>query len=115
MEVIDRTCTAEGWNELVERVEHRQPNRVLIGACLPYVYARKIGELARKVGLDPALMDVVDIRSLNLPPSADGQPEGNLLASLKKLTAVTPTRPVECPHPATPGRATHVDSARSHD
>jgi heterodisulfide reductase subunit A len=74
VEVIDRTCTAEGWNELVERVKRRRPNRVLIGACLPYVYARKIRQLARKVGLHPSLMDVVDIRSLNLPPAADGQP-----------------------------------------
>ena len=35
VEVIDRTCTAAGWDELVERVKSRQPNRVLIGACLP--------------------------------------------------------------------------------
>jgi heterodisulfide reductase subunit A len=74
VEVIGRTCTAEGWNELVERVERHRPNRVLIGACLPYVYARKIRQLAHKVGLHPFLMDVVDIRSLNLTPAADGQP-----------------------------------------
>ena len=74
VEVIGRTCTAEGWNELVERVERLKPNRVLIGACLPYVYARNIRQLARKVGLHPSLMDVVDVRSLNLPLAAGGQP-----------------------------------------
>ena len=57
VEIIDRTCTAEGWNDLVEKVESRRPNRVLVGACLPYVYARKIRQLAHKVGLHPSLMD----------------------------------------------------------
>ncbi len=74
VEIIDRTCTAEGWNDLVEQVQNHRPNRVLIGACLPYVYARKIRQLAREVGLLPSMMDVVDIRSLNVAPAADVQP-----------------------------------------
>jgi len=89
VEIIDRTCTAAGWDDLVDRVESYRPNRVLIGACLPYVYARKIRQLARKVGLDPSLMDVVDIRSLNAPPAAGGQssqPQGG--PSVNRLRSV---------------------------
>ncbi|MDZ7582703.1 MAG: response regulator [Deltaproteobacteria bacterium] len=89
VEIIARTCTAEGWNDLMERVESRRPNRVLIGACLPYVYARQIRQLARKVSLHPSLMDVVDIRSLNLPPLADGQPSQEVCGpSVKRLRSV---------------------------
>ena len=61
---INQTCTATGWESLVELVEKHKPNRVLIGACLPYVYARKIRELSRQAGLDPGLIDVVDIHTL---------------------------------------------------
>ncbi len=60
---LEKTCTAEGWASLVESVSPQNFNRLLIGACLPYVYARKIRELGRAVGLDPALMEVVDIRT----------------------------------------------------
>ncbi len=75
---IEQTCTAAGWDNLVELVEKHKPNRIMIGACLPYVYARKIRELGRHVGLDPALIDVVDINLIVQsskieaePPSAD--------------------------------------------
>ncbi|MCP4680859.1 MAG: FAD-dependent oxidoreductase [Desulfobacterales bacterium] len=59
---IEQTCTATGWEALVEHIENHKPNRVLIGACLPYVYARKLKELGRQVGLDPSLMEVVDLK-----------------------------------------------------
>jgi len=63
IETISQTCTEQGWEQLVELVEAHKPNRLLIGACLPYLYARKIRELGQQTGLDPTLMDVVEIRS----------------------------------------------------
>ena len=60
VEFLAQTCTAKGWENLVQLVETSKPNRVLIGACLPYVYQRKIKELSRQVGLDAVLMEVVD-------------------------------------------------------
>jgi heterodisulfide reductase subunit A len=62
VEFLGQTCTETGWKELVERVKDYHPNRVLIGACFPYVYAQKLGELGELTGLSPSLMDVVDIR-----------------------------------------------------
>ena len=59
---LEQTCTATGWETLIELAEKQKPNRVLIGACLPYVYARKIRELGQRLGLDPALIEVVDIK-----------------------------------------------------
>jgi heterodisulfide reductase subunit A len=60
VEFMEQTCTADGWGQLVELVQTIKPNRLLIGACLPYVFKRKLNELGQQVGLDPALIEVVD-------------------------------------------------------
>jgi heterodisulfide reductase subunit A len=101
IEFVDRACTATGWGLLTELVEGHKPNRVLIGACLPYVYARKIRELAQESALDPSLMDVVDIRSpgfplLNSERETDpkycmAMAENAILAGLAKLKRVNPS------------------------
>jgi heterodisulfide reductase subunit A len=61
VDFLEQTCTVTGWENLIERVEKHKPNRILIGSCLPYVYAQKIKELGRRVGLNPALIEVVDL------------------------------------------------------
>ncbi|MBW1900699.1 MAG: response regulator [Deltaproteobacteria bacterium] len=63
IEFLEQTCTKAGWELLVKLVEEQNPNRILIGTCLPYVYARKLRELGLQVGLAPSCMDVVDIRT----------------------------------------------------
>jgi len=63
VEFIEQTCTADGWEDLEQRVDESAPNRILIGACLPYVYKRKIKALGRRIGLDAGLIDVVDLGS----------------------------------------------------
>jgi len=73
VELIEKTCTAEGWASLVELVITRKPNRLLIGACLPYLYARKLRHLGHEVNLDPALMEVVDIRSAAFEQSRENE------------------------------------------
>ena len=64
---VERLCTREGWQELEDKLRRSQPNRVVIGACLPYVYTRKLRELGEKIGLSPTLMEVVDIRTPAFP------------------------------------------------
>ncbi|MCP4669294.1 MAG: CoB--CoM heterodisulfide reductase iron-sulfur subunit A family protein [Deltaproteobacteria bacterium] len=64
---INRMCTQEGWEELEEAIHQIGANRVLIAACMPYVYAGKLRGLGERVGLNPALIDVVDIRTPALP------------------------------------------------
>lgn len=64
---IERLCTREGWGELEGKLKGSRCNRVLIGACLPYLYARKLRELGEAIGLNPSLMDVVDIRTAAFP------------------------------------------------
>ncbi|MFO8085471.1 MAG: FAD-dependent oxidoreductase [Desulfobacterales bacterium] len=60
---ISQICTAEGWDELTGLVRSADVNRILIGACIPYVYTGKLKELGEQTGLDSKLMDVVDIRT----------------------------------------------------
>lgn len=104
---LPRVCTAEGWQALAEKVEAAVGhgyNRVLIGACLPYVYARRLKALGAQVALDPALMDVVDISTAadaatEEPPQAIGRRmAGELqmaMARLKRTASLAaPTRPV---------------------
>ncbi len=63
VEVIDNLCTATGWDALVKAAEKDRPNRILLGACLPYAYARRLDALGKQIGLDPRHMDVVDLRT----------------------------------------------------
>jgi heterodisulfide reductase subunit A len=82
---LDHTCTAEGWQQLEDLIKKHRPNRVLIGACLPYVYTRKLKQLGRDVALDPRLMEVVDIRSPGLHPEAPGDPSAT---SIERILAM---------------------------
>jgi len=67
VQTIDRICTQEGWDELKETITNNGGNRVLIAACMPYVYTRKLRELGEAVGLNPGLIDVVDIHTPVFP------------------------------------------------
>jgi heterodisulfide reductase subunit A len=65
--LTEHLCTQEGWKAFEEAAVESGANRLLLGACLPYVYTRKLRELGEKVGLSPALMEVVDIRTPAFP------------------------------------------------
>jgi len=60
---IPRACTREGWELLRQEAEAVKPNRVLIGACMPYMHVPRLRELGEALSLNPALMDVVDIHT----------------------------------------------------
>jgi len=64
VEFVEQTCTTTGWEHLEHLVDESKPNRILIGACLPYVYKRKIKELGRRISLDTGLIDVTDLGAL---------------------------------------------------
>ena len=65
--VIEDLCTADGWESLVETAGKERPNRILLCSCMPYAYARRLGELGKRTGLDPSCMDVLDLRTPLLP------------------------------------------------
>ena len=63
VEFLDKICTATGWERLVGLMKTNKANRLLIGACLPCGYKRKLQELGRQAGMNPALIEVVDINT----------------------------------------------------
>ncbi len=60
---VRQACTEEGWRQIREAAASGRPNRILLGACMPYAYIPRLRELGRTVGLNPSLMDVVDVHT----------------------------------------------------
>ena len=67
VQTVDRICTREGWESLSEKLKGTSANRILIGACMPYLYIPKIKPLGEIAGIQPSLIDVADIRSAAFP------------------------------------------------
>jgi heterodisulfide reductase subunit A len=61
---VDQLCSDEVLDETLRKLEATQTNRLLMGACLPYVYKRRLRDLGIRLGLNPLLVEVVDLRSL---------------------------------------------------
>jgi heterodisulfide reductase subunit A len=89
---IDRICTAEGWQTLADAVTARQPNRVLIGACHPYVFTRRLRELGRLTKLHPALMDVVDLLGPRMAVTAENVDPAGASDDLPRRLAMAAAR-----------------------
>ncbi len=82
VELLQQFCTHTGWSDLPKLIKGHRPNRVVIGACHPYMYAQKLREIGRLAGLNPALMDVVDIRTPIFGyPDADKKEIGSIVLS----------------------------------
>lgn len=58
---VGSACTSQGWDDIKSKAAELSPNRILIGACLPYAYIPRLKSLGRAIGLNPSLMDVVDV------------------------------------------------------
>ena len=72
----------------MQLVETSKPNRVLVGACLPYVFKRKLNELGQQVDLDPALIEVVDLQPAISAQSSMLKAQSNLSAFSFQLSAL---------------------------
>ncbi|MBU1002610.1 MAG: FAD-dependent oxidoreductase [Proteobacteria bacterium] len=64
---ISNACGGGGWGEIQALAEKHLPNRILIGACMPYAYVPRLRELGARIALDPAFMDVVDVYTPTFP------------------------------------------------
>jgi heterodisulfide reductase subunit A len=95
---VGSACTPKGWADIEAEVGSFKPNRIVIGACMPYAYIPRLKELGRAIGLNPALMDVVDIHT---PTFGGGSPGGGtdkeifaaLATAVARLQGVDPTPP----------------------
>ncbi|MCP4756764.1 MAG: FAD-dependent oxidoreductase, partial [Proteobacteria bacterium] len=97
---LEQTCTIDGWETLAETAKNSRPNRILLGACLPHLYDRKFKEMGSRIGLDPALAEVVDIRTSGISQQADGSNgwiESVLKAGISRIKRVDPAAVVTIP------------------
>ncbi|MBW2180981.1 MAG: response regulator, partial [Deltaproteobacteria bacterium] len=94
----DKECVAEGWDAILKNLEKSSSNRMLIGACLPYVYVKKIRELSHQTGLDSAFIDVVDIRT-QLVSVSDKENAGNVVENIIKMGLARVKRADSSPTP----------------
>lgn len=74
---VDGACTEKGWQQIQDMAADTRANRILIGACLPYAYVPRLRELGRAIGLNPALMDVVDIYTPVMGGNGERTPSRN--------------------------------------
>jgi len=95
---VERICTRDGWSTLVDNLRESGANRVVVGACMPCLYGRRLSELGKATGLSPSLMDIVDIRTPMLAAeeaeskSTAGRIGPRLKMSIEKLRGANPTR-----------------------
>jgi len=81
VETVAGLCTTSGWEQLAGRIREVNPNRLLIGACLPHLHRRRLQEVGRELGMNAALMEVVDIAPWSFPSA--GEPSADALAKLR--------------------------------
>jgi heterodisulfide reductase subunit A len=61
VQVIDSICKPEGEAALVDLLGTTKSNRLLIGACQPFMYRRKLKNTAREAGFNSSLVDIFDL------------------------------------------------------
>jgi len=73
---LENACTQEGWEEFSKKAGEAGCNRLLLAACIPYLFTNKLKHLARERLLNPDLMDVVDIMPFQRSQPQSTLPEG---------------------------------------
>lgn len=63
VDVVDNLCRGEGYQEAERILTASTGNRVLFGACLPYMYRQRFRTLAGRSGINPSLVEIMDLRS----------------------------------------------------
>jgi len=64
VEIMDKLCTDEGWKTLADTIQITNPNRLILGACLPCIQKKRIKNLGKESGLHASLVETLDIISI---------------------------------------------------
>jgi len=101
--MTDGLCSAQGFEKTAEILKTKDANRVLIGACHPYVFLKKIRCLSREMKLPSFLFHGVDIAAIFWDAGHHGEGTGRdaILSELQQggsvLKHVQPIRPSQTP------------------
>lgn len=58
---MDRICTREGWDKMLEALAGKSFNRILVLACSPQLFLDKKTAISKAMDLDPAYIDFADM------------------------------------------------------
>ncbi|MCU0728360.1 MAG: FAD-dependent oxidoreductase, partial [Planctomycetes bacterium] len=98
VEVIDEACR-KGLCRMQEILVNSAANRVLIAACLPFVYKQGLREAAWEAGFNSALVEVVDLRGAIRRAEHGLDPYGEALDLVTgNVSALTVRDPVHATH-----------------
>ncbi len=61
VQVIDSICKTEKETPLMDVIASKTCNRLLIGACQPFMYRRKLKNEARKAGFNSSMVEIFDL------------------------------------------------------
>ncbi len=64
VDVVDNLCRGEGYASAEQILRGSRCNRVVFGACLPYMYRQRLRTMAARAGINPSLVDILDLRSI---------------------------------------------------
>jgi len=62
--ILDSLCREEQKEELEDILRKTECNRILFGACLPYMYKQKLKLIARKAGFNSSLVEIFNLLDL---------------------------------------------------
>ena len=62
--ILDSLCRQEQREELEHLLRKTRCNRILFGACLPYMYKQKLKQMARDAGFNSSLIEVFNLLDL---------------------------------------------------
>jgi len=85
----DMLCRPNGFEEAEKTLEGKGLNRLVVGACAPYIYDPRLRKLGKALGLGEDLVEVVDLRGTGLGTGdsggANGPAECILASAVQKL------------------------------
>lgn len=65
IQIVESICSEQGQQEALEVLQKSGCNRLLVGACQPYMYRRKVKDLAKKAGFNSSLVEIFDFLGIS--------------------------------------------------
>lgn len=65
VQMVESVCSAEGQKTALEFLQKTECNRLLLGACQPFMYRRTLKDIARKAGFNSSLVQIIDLLGIS--------------------------------------------------
>jgi len=98
VEQIPYLCQKDALEQVKGKIRESEANRIIIAACSNFVFERQFTDAVRQVGLNPSLLEIVDLRHQVASTGPDGKEPATAKAkslisiALAKLRTQEPLR-----------------------